>query len=390
MSSVSAWLLLPACAPALWDRRVYGCDEVRKLDLDESSLTFTDEPLAPRDDCFVVVRNLDGLDDDGDGTLRGDGVEVFTNTSSLVLHLTDTDLDWAEGALGPRGVDGDIEELEWFPARQDLFVTADDEADELTIHGAYGLLDVSSGPDTEVTVDGRFDELWVDVGSLNATTQQRFDRVNAQADEVDLQVPYNATYDLRLQPAEVEVLDGDLLLLDAPGSSVIDTSAPERVSILGVGDPPEVVDPSEATYDCGYGALYLRVRLGDVDQVAVDIVDTQAATSGAVRWESHGLIQYLPNMASDLYEVVLGTGRPYDPGWTTRFRCADLAYTDDVTWLVRGYADGALHTCLALGDDPAGVLEGTYEPDATINYPDDVGFDDGCEVAGWTVGVAFP
>jgi len=165
------------------------------------------------------------------------------------------------------------------------------------------------------------------------------------------------------------------------GASATDTAAGVDTGDSTCDSLPYVHDLYVSCED-GDGAATLQV-VAQVDHGSRSVVDLSDTPSPAPTYESHTLQPVSSAGGITEFEATLATASTsYDDGVATTMTCAPDQLAEPRTSLsviVRTYdRDGSLWECFAAGDDPQGMVDGTYDTTGNTvgTIPDD------CVVAG--------
>ena len=395
-------LLAAACAPWVVDERVYPCDQVIAIEVEQSVVVVDEERSRPRDGCFVEVRNLrdHALTD---GVLTGTGLTVISSDPSLVLVLTDSSLDYeADG----RDIEvEEVAELRFDPLTEDLVVLGNDG--DLRLRGRFDDVIVTTpGNDDGGNLSDRFgDGLALDfagsVDTLGAgvrrVRQLRLTEVASvvsieAAQNVSMEIPVWPRYTGGLGAAELRgvkvATDGGItdpiLLVWATDwievEALSDTSRPPTAQI-NPGTTKSYLVPSDtgATADTGSGSSggtgttpqpvgRVDVSCDDGGGVTLEAPGVPGATEAWIfaynaiaegAFEGHPM---LPDAVSS--RVELDRTGEYVPGYETSYGCSSSGFLgDDLAYVVlHADASGVIH-CLLDGDLADGLLDKVIELD---------------------------
>jgi len=358
-------LLLPACAPGVWDARIFPCDEVHTVEAAESYVEVTEEISAPRDDCFVEVRQLEGFLGIDEGVARGSDLFVRSNDPTVALVLSDAEIYYDAGG---RFMEGDAEQFVWDPLTEDLQLQTDAAFD---VTGPFDDLFAGQADDEadapRLTFRGEADTLTGSFDYVDLWLSAPFERlIVVSSGDALVAVPtgwYLGVVDDRSGPAApppgIEFIDHRLV----PQLYVIaEEDALLQVSVDGPSTPPEPTgttvtgttdtgtvtgpDPYElVAVECPGNGMVL-LQLLEVEDVVLSeirlIVSVAGDEDGAEKhsFDPQSLVRALQTWA------------PYEEDQATQWGCDD--YEEALSFTVETYGiEGDLVSCKGDGADPA-------------------------------------
>jgi hypothetical protein len=351
--------VLQGCAADVWDRRVYACDEVERIDVQASSLEVGGEDDA--DDCFIEVKNLRNHELDND-VLSGNELEVYVS-GPMAYDVQNTVLAHDADGLtidGPRG------DYAWRPNDRQLDATdVDDSGDPLFVSGPIRTIVLENAGDVELVPQSGFVVLEGDARRLDLQTKASFDRIDVDIVETaDLTLPRGEVYELELDAPSIDI-DPDIRTVEIDPTARVAVSAGGAIDIQGGAG---TIRPGHVTIT-HESSIVGPVAL--VDIVNSDSDRSPRLESRRLRPSSNEPLE--PGNAVYVAQLALDTTG--DTG--TQFLCEDGkeydegSLGDEMTYLFRIYDDdNRMLGCFAIGDDPEGLIDGTYG--ASRNTPESV------------------
>jgi hypothetical protein len=216
-------LLLPACASAVWDKRVYDCEDVVSVEVDRSDVEVSND----EGDCYVEVQNLSNHEVQG-GVLSGSELYVYVS-GSVALNVSDTTLNVEVDGLvieGPRGA------YQWFPELGSLEAT-DVANGTLYVDGPIQAIVLDKVGYADLYPGAGFTSLGGRAQEVDLSTQEVFAEIDVEVDnDLYLEVPGNEVYKLDLDAGGYVDVDGSIRSGGAKASSKITAKAGNDITIV--------------------------------------------------------------------------------------------------------------------------------------------------------------